>query len=83
MQPSIFWVVHQSLFRQHCGLIIHEFVNRETAMLSMGGYPPFPLFLGGFKIGLKTVFFGQKTLFLAEIFSNSVRYGGGDTPQFR
>ena len=24
----------QHLSRQHCGLIIHEFVNRETAMLS-------------------------------------------------
>ena len=36
------------------------------------------------KIGLKTVFFGQKMLFLAENLSNFVRYGGrGGTPPFR
>ena len=32
------------------------------------------------KIGLKTVFYGQKMLFLAENLLNFVRYGGGGGP---
>ena len=45
-----------------------------------GGYPPFPLKKNSLKIGPKTVFFGQKMLFLAENLLNFVRYGGGGEP---
>ena len=45
-----------------------------------GGNPPFPLIFLLLKIGLKTVFFGQKMLFLAENLLNFVRYGGGYPP---
>ena len=46
-----------------------------------GGVPPLSVnFFLLLKIGLKTVFFGQKMLFLAENLSNFVRYGGGVPP---
>ena len=48
-----------------------------------GGVPPLSVKFFLLKIGLKTVFFGQKMLFLAENLLNFVRYGGGGTPPFR
>ena len=45
-----------------------------------GGVPPLSVNFFLLKIGLKTVFFGQKMLFVAENLSNFVRYGGGGVP---
>ena len=45
-----------------------------------GGGTPLSVNFFLLKICLKTVFFGQKMLFLAENLSNSVRYGGGGYP---
>ena len=50
--------------------------SRKSAVRGRGGTPHFPFFLL-VRNRPKNNVLGQKTLFLTEIFSSSVRYGGG------
>ena len=53
-----------------------------SRFLWWGGYPPFPLWKNLLKIGPKTVFFRQKTLFSAKKFQAAFHDVGGGTPLF-
>ena len=58
---------------------------REPTVRGGGGYPPFPLRKNPWKIGLKTVFFGQKSPFSAKKFPFSETdrpWRGGGVPPF-
>ena len=58
------------LFRQ---LFSANFLAGRRPLRGRGGYPPFPLRKNLLKIGPKTVFFGQKTPFLANFWRAAVR----------